>query len=153
MLLSDGKQADSRTCAKYRANTLPCPPLWYCGTSRASWQVSGQQNMCQIHSKYTTPLWYFQSVVERKPTAEHVPNTEQVLLEGRGKQVNKTCAKPDFEALKVLYVAPYWKSFIYDSFWPNQGGSPLEAPKQHFEGLKVLYVAPYWYRFRALGGA
>ena len=41
--------------------TTPRPPLWYCGTSRVSWQSSRQQNMFQINNKYTTPappLWY-----------------------------------------------------------------------------------------------
>ena len=67
----------------YKTDTLP--PMWYCGTSRVSWQVSRQQNMCQIHSKYTTPhppleLWYFQSVRGKycKSIAEHVPNIWQI---------------------------------------------------------------------------
>ena len=41
----------------YKTDTLPPTP---CGTSRVSWQVSRQQNIYQIHNKYTTPppLWY-----------------------------------------------------------------------------------------------
>ena len=33
---------------------------------------------------------------------------------------------------RVLYLTPYQKSFICDIFWPNQGGSPLEALKSRF---------------------
>ena len=57
----------------------PLPPLWYCGTSRVSWQASRQQNMFQINSKYTTPA---------------PPCGTVVLLECRGKQVDsRTCSK------------------------------------------------------------
>ena len=59
--------------------TTPRPPLWYCGTSRVSWQSSRQQNMFQINNKYTTPA---------------PPCGTVVLLECRGKQVDsRTCSK------------------------------------------------------------
>ena len=64
--------------------TTPRPPLWYCGTSRVSWQSSRQQNMFQINNKYTTPappcgtVVLLKSVVASKSTAEHVPNKQQI---------------------------------------------------------------------------
>ena len=62
-----------------KGHSTPPPPLWYCSTSRVSWQASRQQNMFQINNKYTTPA---------------SPCGTVVLLECRGKQVDsRTCSK------------------------------------------------------------
>ena len=48
--------------------------------------------------------------------------------------------KPDFEGLKVLYVAPYSKGSFVTFFGQIKGGALWRLPKPDFEGLKVVYV-------------
>ena len=40
-------------------------------------------------------------------------------------RLNQNDPTPQGGGGRVLYVAPYWKSFICDIFWPNQGGEPF----------------------------
>ena len=142
----------------------PPTPLWYCGTSRVSWQASRQQNMCQ------TSLGF--SMLSRIEKVKDIPMRFSFFSNlWSFWEVGWICKKvlqksQEFAGLnstkKGLYVAPSKKKGSFATYFGQiKGGEPTrqllyddfndknlifyEGPQTTFEEAKKNLLGPPWF--------